>query len=113
MKRAIMWCCLMITVMSGAMASAPSRIQLALLLDTSGSMDGLLKQAKSQLWSMVAAMSTTTKNGEKASLELALYEYGNSGIPVSNGYVRQICAFTSDLDLVSEKLFQLATNGGE
>lgn len=112
MKRAIVWCCLLITVMSSAIA-APSRIQLALLLDTSGSMDGLLKQAKSQLWSIVSAMSTATKNGKKASLELALYEYGNSGIPVTSGYIRQICPFTTDLDLVSEKLFLLTTNGGE
>lgn len=103
----------MLTVLSGATATAPARIQLALLLDTSGSMDGLLKQAKSQLWGIVSAMSTATKKGQRASLELALYEYGNSGIPVSAGYIRQLCAFTTDLDLVSEKLFALSTNGGE
>ena len=30
-----------------------AKIQVALILDTSGSMDGLLEQAKSQLWKMV------------------------------------------------------------
>lgn len=113
MKRLLIWCCLMITVLSGATATAPSRIQLALLLDTSGSMDGLLKQAKSQLWNIVSAMSTATKSGQRTSIELALYEYGNTGIPVTSGYIRQVCAFTSDLDLVSEKLFELTTNGGD
>ncbi|MDZ4745287.1 MAG: hypothetical protein SGJ05_04710 [bacterium] len=113
MKRLLLWCCLMITLLSGATAKAPSRIQLALLLDTSGSMDGLLKQAKSQLWHIVSTMSAAKKNGQPTLLELALYEYGNSGIPVTSGYVRQLCAFTDDLDLVSEKLFALTTNGGE
>ena len=30
-----------------------AKVQLAILLDTSGSMDGLIEQAKTQLWSIV------------------------------------------------------------
>ncbi|RPI65426.1 MAG: hypothetical protein EHM44_00590, partial [Ignavibacteriales bacterium] len=34
-------------------------IQLALLLDTSNSMDGLIDQAKSQLWKIVNELATS------------------------------------------------------
>ncbi|MEZ5022383.1 MAG: hypothetical protein R2728_03810 [Chitinophagales bacterium] len=33
--------------------NSPSKIQIALLLDTSNSMDGLIEQAKGKLWSIV------------------------------------------------------------
>src|SRR6185503_7441511 len=44
--------------------------------------------------------------------ELALFEYGNDTIPASQGYIRQVLPLTTDLDLVSEKLHALFTNGG-
>jgi len=88
------------------------RIQIALLLDTSGSMDGLLEQAKSQLWKMVNQLAGATRDGKRPRLELALYEYGNDAIPAEKGYVRQVLPLTEDLDRVSERLFALTTNGG-
>lgn len=90
-----------------------SRIQIALLLDTSNSMDGLISQAKSQLWTLVNELSEGKKYGRAPKIELALYEYGNSNISVSKGYVRQVLSLTTDLDEVSEKLFALSTNGGQ
>ena len=90
-----------------------SRIQIALLLDTSNSMDGLISQAKSQLWTLVNELGDGKKNGETPIIELALYEYGNSNISVSKGYIRQVLSLTTDLDDVSEKLFALSTNGGQ
>ncbi len=90
-----------------------SKIQVALLLDTSSSMDGLIEQAKSQLWKMVNELATTKKDGQTPDIEIALYEYGNSGLSKGEGYIRQISKLTSDLDLISEKLFQLKTGGGE
>jgi len=88
-------------------------IQLALLLDTSNSMDGLIDQARSQLWTVVNHLARTKKDGQTPRLEVALYEYGNEGINRQSGWVRQVLAFTDDLDAVSEKLFALRTNGGE
>jgi hypothetical protein len=41
-----------------------------------------------------------------------LYEYGNDGLPSSEGYIRQVSQFTTDLDKISEDLFALKTNGG-
>lgn len=90
-----------------------AKIQVALLLDTSGSMDGLIEQAKSQLWKMVNELATSKKNGKAPSIELALYEYGKSSLPQNKGYLQQLVPLTNDLDLVSEKLFGLKTNGGD
>ena len=87
-------------------------IKVALILDTSNSMDGLIDQAKSQLWSVVNELSTAKCDGETPDLEIALYEYGNDGLSMREGYIRLVTPFTGDLDLISEKLFALRTNGG-
>jgi len=89
------------------------RIQIALLLDTSNSMDGLINQAKSQLWTLVNELGEGKKYGQTPIIELALYEYGNSDLSVSKGYIRQVLSLSTDLDDVSEKLFALDTNGGQ
>jgi len=88
-------------------------IQLALLLDTSGSMDGLIDQAKSQLWKIVNELATSKKNGKPINLSVALYEYGKQSIPADEGYLRNIVPFTQDLDKISDELFKLRTNGGD
>ena len=87
------------------------KIQLVILFDTSSSMDGLLNQAKSRLWEIVNESGALRYQGEIPSLEIAIYDYGNSGIQNSL-FVRKQLEFTSDLDLVSQKLFALKTNGG-
>ena len=96
--------------------NATDTVQIALLLDTSSSMDGLINQARSQLWNMVDQMGRMTRvvDGKTRGVQvhLALYEYGNDTIPASAGYIRQVSPFTSDLDRVSELLYGLSTNGG-
>jgi hypothetical protein len=91
----------------------PATIQIALLLDTSNSMDGLIDQAKTQLWDIVNKMSSAHCNEQQALLEIALYEYGNSGLSHKDGFVRKVLSFSTDLDLISKELFSLRTNGGE
>jgi hypothetical protein len=88
-------------------------IQVALLLDVSSSMNGLIEQAKSELWAVVNTVSKARKNGSAPSLQIALYDYGKSSHAASENYVRQVLPFTNDLDLLSEKLFSLNTNGGD
>ncbi len=88
------------------------KIQIALLLDTSNSMDGLIDQAKSQLWSIVNELARAKCGNEKPSLQIALYEYGNDNLPSSEGYIRLVTPLTSDLDEISKDLFELRTNGG-
>src|SRR5262245_31776841 len=89
-------------------------VQLALLLDTSNSMDGLIDQAKSQLWSVVNEfIGARRRDGRPPAIEVALYEYGNDNLPAQEGFVRLVLPLTDDLDAVSEKLFALKTRGGQ
>jgi hypothetical protein len=89
-----------------------TKIQVALLLDTSSSMDGLIDQAKSRLWNIVNTLTTLKYDGKTPDIEIALYEYGNDGLSVKSNYIRQVTPLSTDLDLISEKLFALRTNGG-
>ncbi|HRW99294.1 MAG TPA: hypothetical protein P5280_07375, partial [Cyclobacteriaceae bacterium] len=62
------------------------QIMLALLLDTSNSMDGLIDQAKSQLWKIVNELAAAKcGDGSRPNIKIALYEYGNDGLPSSEG----------------------------
>ncbi|MDR0232869.1 MAG: VWA domain-containing protein [Dysgonamonadaceae bacterium] len=88
------------------------KIQVAILLDTSNSMDGLIDQAKSRLWNIVNTLSTLKFKGKTPEIQIALYEYGNDGLSSKSGYIRKVTSLTTDLDLISEKLFALTTNGG-
>lgn len=97
----------------GTPTTGKKKIKVAILLDTSNSMDGLIDQAKSQLWKIINELAKAKcDNNERPELEIALYEYGNDGLPSTEGYIRQVSMFTSDLDQISEQLFALRTNGG-
>jgi len=97
-----------------ATANVSKKIQAAVLLDVSNSMDGLIEQAKTQLWNMVSVMGKATcDNGLAPEIEIALYEYGRTNNDAKAGYVKQISGFTTDLDRLSQKLFALTTNGGD
>jgi len=89
-------------------------VKIALLLDTSNSMDGLIDQAKAQLWDIVNKFSHA-KYGKDArpELQIALYQYGNDELASREGYIQQVLNFSGDLDEISEKLFSLRTHGGE
>jgi hypothetical protein len=92
---------------------SPPLIQMAILLDTSGSMDGLIEQAKTQLWKIVNEMARAERGNRVPRLQVALYEYGKSSIAASEGYLRMIVPLSEDLDRISEELFKLRTNGGD
>ena len=89
------------------------KIQIAILLDTSSSMDGLINQTREQLWRIVNTFATAKRDGKRPRLELALYQYGNQGLSAESGYIQQMVPLTTDLDKVSEALFKLSTNGGD
>ncbi len=109
---------IILSIFTTSFAEAPrpepkQSIMLALLLDTSNSMDGLIDQAKSQLWKIVNELAKAKcDDNSRPQIKIALYEYGNNGLPATLGYIRQVTPLTSDLDLISEKLFSLRTNGG-
>ncbi len=90
----------------------PRKIQVAILFDTSNSMDGLIDQAKSRIWNIVNEISSLSYSGNRPSIEIALYHYGNSRLSASGNYIEQLLSLTTDLDAVSQKLFGMTTNGG-
>lgn len=92
---------------------AAPKIQAAILLDVSNSMDGLIEQAKAQLWNMVSVMGKATCDNVVPSIEIALYEYGRPANGTAAGYIKRISPFTTDLDELSQHLFKLSTNGGQ
>lgn len=87
-------------------------IQIAILLDSSNSMDGLIAQTKTQIWDIINALALANKNNKDVTLQVALYEYGKSSIASSKGYIQKLSPLTNDLDFLSERLFNLRTNGG-
>ncbi len=88
------------------------RIEIALLLDTSSSMSGLINQARTKLWKIVNEFESAERNGQRADVYVALYEYGHSRLSGESGYIRKIVPLTLDIDRISEELFALSTNGG-
>ncbi|MCY3022830.1 MAG: VWA domain-containing protein [Planctomycetota bacterium] len=88
-------------------------VQLALLLDTSNSMDGMIQQAKTQLWSIVNEFVTAKRAGQRPVVQVALYRYGTPALGAENGYIKQLLPLTDDLDKVSDELFRLTTHGGD
>ena len=75
-------------------------IQLAILLDTSNSMDGLIDQAKSQLWKIVDQFIAVKRDGQRPLLQVALFEYGNDGLSAKENHIRLVLPLTDDLDKV-------------
>ena len=91
--------------------STTNKIQIAFLLDVSGSMSGLIAQAQAQLWTIVNFLSHLQKDGQKPSIEFAVITYGNAGL-AEKGHIDVVAPFSTDLDLISDKLFLLSVSGG-
>ena len=87
----------------------PRGVDLAILLDTSGSMSGLIDAAKQKLWAMVNDLALAEPTPQ---LRVALLTFGNDGHNPEDGWVKVQTPFTDDLDLVSQRLFDQTTNGG-
>jgi hypothetical protein len=81
------------------------RVQIALLLDNSGSMSGLINQARTQLWKVVNEFIAAKRDGQTPEVEVALYKYGAAP--------KLVTPLTRDLDLVSRELFALTIDGGD
>ncbi|HNW70562.1 MAG TPA: VWA domain-containing protein [Bacteroidales bacterium] len=108
---AVFFCVLIISYSSGqSKARVEDKIQIALLLDVSGSMDNLLSQAKGQIWRMVNELSKAQKNNQKPIIQIALGTFGNGAFG-ENGYFHLYTPLTSDIDSISENLYSLTTGG--
>jgi hypothetical protein len=106
-----------VNVPGPTVTTAPSSqsdvVQIAILLDTSGSMSGLIAQAKAQLWQVVNTIARDQVEGQHPDIQVALYQYGTPSLGKETGYIRQCVPLTDDLDKVSDALFKLTTDGGD
>jgi hypothetical protein len=84
-------------------------IDLAIALDTSGSMQPLIDAVSLKLWDIVHDVARLKPT---PIFRMALLTYGNSNYDAKNGRVRVETDFTEDFDLVSERLFALTTGQG-
>ena len=84
-------------------------IEVAIALDTSGSMENLLEAARLKLWEIVSDLSVLEPT---PTLRVALLSFGNFANQREPGWVALETDFTEDLDMVSERLFELTSEGG-
>lgn len=104
---------LLTLLLISSQAYSKQKAQIAILIDTSGSMQGLINQVRDGLWGTLNSLDTLTKDGEAADVELALYEYGSGAVSAEAGYIRQLVGLTTDHTLIAEKLFKTQATGSQ
>jgi uncharacterized protein YegL len=86
-------------------AATKPRIEVCFVLDTTGSMSGLIEGAKEKIWSianeMIAAKPTP-------ALKLSLVGYRDRG----DEYVTKLTDLTDDIDTIHARLMEFTANGG-
>jgi hypothetical protein len=92
-----------------AAPAKPKSIDVALCLDTSNSMDGLIDSARRKLWTIVNDLARIEP---APKLRVALYSFGNDTYSKDAGWVRKDLDLTTDLDEVYRQLYALRTKGG-
>lgn len=84
-------------------------VELAICLDTSGSMDGLIDATRRSIWGVVNDLALAKPTPE---FRIAFLTFGNDGHDEASGWVKVHAPLTDDLDLISQSLFAQSTNGG-
>lgn len=82
-----------------------SRIDVVFVLDTTGSMSGLLEGAKAKIWS-IANQIATAEPRPKVRMGIVAYR------DVGDEYVTKVSALSDDLDAVYADLMKLSAGGG-
>jgi Mg-chelatase subunit ChlD len=86
-------------------AGAKPTIELVFVIDTTGSMGGLIEGAKQKVWSIV---NDVMKSPSKPSVRMGLVAYRDHG----DAYVTQVTPVTRDLDNVYNTLMAYKAEGG-
>lgn len=87
-----------------------SKIQLCLLLDVSGSMDGLISQAQNEIWKTISFLEGFEKDSLETVIEIAVISYGNID-HIETDHVNVISDFTDDIDVIAKALWLMKTGG--
>jgi Mg-chelatase subunit ChlD len=85
--------------------TARSQIEVAFVLDTTGSMSGLIEGAKRKIWSIASHLA---RAGADTGLRVALVGYRDRG----DDYVTLRLDLTPDLDALYARLLQIEAGGG-
>ncbi len=108
MKAPIALAALLVAALTGfAHASKPAKasVEVAFVLDTTGSMGGLLEAAKARIWSVANEIA---KGKPAPDIKMALVAYRDK----SDEYVTKRFDLTSNLDAVYKELLALQAGGG-
>jgi uncharacterized protein YegL len=90
-----------------AQAVVPSgqKIEVVFVLDTTGSMGGLIETAKEKIWSIATTLAQADQAPE---IRMGLVAYRDRG----DAYVTDVIDLSSDLDTMYGRLMQFAAGGG-
>jgi uncharacterized protein YegL len=86
-------------------ATTKPRIEVCFVLDTTGSMSGLIEGAKEKIWSIANEMIAAKPTPE---LKLSLVGYRDRG----DEYITKITDLTDDIDTIHARLMEFTANGG-
>jgi len=82
-----------------------SKIDVVFVLDTTGSMSGLIQAAKEKIWSIASSMAQAEHAPE---IRMGLVAYRDKG----DAYVTQVTDLSTDLDSMYAKLMDFRAQGG-
>ena len=85
-------------------SSPPARLEMVFVLDTTGSMSGLLEGAKQRIWGIVNQVMQESHS----SVQIGLVAYRDRG----DKYVTEVLPLTEDLDKVYTTLMSYEADGG-
>jgi Mg-chelatase subunit ChlD len=81
------------------------KIEVVFVIDTTGSMSGLIKAAKEKIWSIANTMATSN---EAPEIKMGLVAFRDRG----DAYVTQTTDLSSDLDSIYATLLDFQADGG-
>lgn len=90
------------------MLPPPKTIEMVFVLDTTGSMGGLLEGAKTKIWRIVNDVMQNQKQSGHVQVKVGLVAYRDKG----DDYVTQVTPLSEDLDQVYSKLMAYQAQGG-
>ncbi len=90
---------------SSVSTSEESRIDVVFVLDTTGSMGGLIEGAKAKIWEIANQIATAKP---RPVIRMGLVGYRDRG----DEYITTLTSLTDDLDAVYSGLMRLAAGGG-
>lgn len=86
-------------------SSKQKTLEMVFVLDTTGSMGGLIEGAKQKIWSIV---NDVMQRKDRPNVKIGLVAYRDN----SDAYVTQVTPLTDDLDKIYTKLMDFRAEGG-